>query len=120
MLGGEQDIEPVRGIARPPLTPIDYDNSPAMLARGAELYASSCAMCHGGEASSGGAIADLRYSTEATFAIFDEIVREGAFADLGMPALGSVLTERNVEAIRNYVLSRRAAALANRGSEPIL
>jgi quinohemoprotein ethanol dehydrogenase len=113
VLGGDRNIEPVRGAARPSPTLIDYDDSPDELARGAELYASRCVMCHGGSASSGGAIADLRYSSEATFAQFGAIVREGAYASLGMPNLGGVLSERETESIRNYLLSLRAALIAD-------
>jgi quinohemoprotein ethanol dehydrogenase len=107
VLGGEQDIEPVSGIPMPALTAIEYDESPGTLALGADLYAKRCAMCHGGSASSGGAIADLRYSSEATFAILANIVRGGAYASLGMPDLGSVVSESDVDAIRNYLLSLR-------------
>lgn len=113
MLGGNQDIVPVSGIEMPPLTAIDYDDTPAELAAGADLYAARCIMCHGGGASSGGAIADLRYSTEVTYGIFDEIVREGLYAGLGMPDLGDLLTERETESIKNYLLSQRAALMTN-------
>ena len=105
--GGEQDIEPVSGIPMPALTAIEYDESPGTLALGADLYAKRCAMCHGGSASSGGAIADLRYSSEAPFAILANIVRGGAYASLGMPDLGNVVSESDVDAIRNYLLSLR-------------
>ncbi|MGD8340419.1 MAG: PQQ-dependent dehydrogenase, methanol/ethanol family [Gammaproteobacteria bacterium] len=110
-LGGDQNTIPVRGLGMPPLTPIDYDDSPAAIARGADLYARYCVMCHGGGASSGGAIADLRHASEATFGLFDEIVRGDVYAGLGMPNLSGVVTEREVVAIRNYLLSLRAALI---------
>ena len=73
----------VKVLSAPKWRPTSFKYSwPALLARGADLYASRCAMCHGGGASSGGAITDLRYSTEAVYGIFDEIVREGAYAGL--------------------------------------
>jgi quinohemoprotein ethanol dehydrogenase len=108
VLGGDRDIEPVHGIDKPRLTSIEFEASDAEIARGADLYASRCAMCHGGGASSGGAIADLRYSTQATFDIFDQIVRDGAYTGLGMPRLGDVLTVRETQAIKRYLLSLRA------------
>jgi quinohemoprotein ethanol dehydrogenase len=107
-LGGDRDIEPVHGIDKPRLTAIEFEASDAEIARGADLYASRCAMCHGGGASSGGAIADLRYSTAATFDIFEQIVRDGAYSGLGMPRLGDVLTVRETQAIKRYLLSLRA------------
>jgi PQQ-dependent dehydrogenase (methanol/ethanol family) len=111
VLGGDSTIEPVHGIAKPAPTPIEYDDSHETLARGSDLYAQRCAMCHGGSASSGGAIADLRYSTEATYALFDTIVRDGAYASLGMPNLGSIVSESEAGDIRNYLLSLRAGLI---------
>jgi alcohol dehydrogenase (cytochrome c)/quinohemoprotein ethanol dehydrogenase len=100
-------------VAKPALTPIAYDDEPETLARGSDLYAKRCAMCHGGSANSGGAVADLRYSPEATYAIFDNIVRNGAFTGLGMPNLGSVVSESEAGDIRNYLLSLRAGLIEN-------
>jgi quinohemoprotein ethanol dehydrogenase len=114
VLGGDANIEPVRGIDLPAPTAIDHDDSPAEIARGANLYAKYCVMCHGGGASSGGAIADLRYASEATFAIFDQIVRGDVYSGLGMPDLSEVVTEGETEAIRNYLLSRRRALIDER------
>jgi quinohemoprotein ethanol dehydrogenase len=108
VLGGNRDIEPVHGMEMPALTAIDYDDSADVIARGSDLYASRCVMCHGGGAASGGAIADLRYATAETYAIFDRIVREGALAGLGMPNLGEVVSASEADAIRNYLLSLRA------------
>src|SRR5690606_2132590 len=85
VLGGSKPIAPPAGQPRPALSAIAFDDDPALLARGADLYAARCVMCHGNGAASGGAIADLRYASEATFAIFHNIVREGAYAGLGMP-----------------------------------
>jgi len=112
VLGGDRDVEPVHGAAKPALTAIDYDDTAAVIAQGADLYARRCAMCHGGGANSGGAIADLRYATAATFGIFERIVREGAYAQLGMPKLGVVLSASEADAIKSYLLSLRAALIA--------
>jgi len=111
VIGGDRNIEPVHGMAKPPLTPIDYDAAPDVIARGSDLYASRCAMCHGGGGASGGAIADLRYATEATYGIFQSIVRDGVYTGLGMPNLGAVVSENEADAIRNYLLSLRAGLI---------
>ena len=108
VLGGDQAIEPVAGAALPALTEIDHDDTPAMLARGADLYGKRYVMCHGGGAVSGGAIADLRYSTDATYRIFQSIARDGGYAGLGMPNLGGIVSAPETEAIKNYLLSLRA------------
>jgi quinohemoprotein ethanol dehydrogenase len=111
VLDGEQDFEPVHGIERPALTPVEYDASEAQVAEGADLYGQRCSMCHGGGAASGGAITDLRYATPDTYARFQSIVREGAYLELGMPSFNRWLTADQVDAIRSYVLSRRDALI---------
>lgn len=107
-LGGDQNIIPVTGIAMPELTAIEFDDSPEFLNYGADKYTEYCFVCHGTDAESGGVIADLRYASEATYSIIHNIVREGAYTGLGMPNLGKYVTEDDVNAIKNYILSRRA------------
>ncbi|HLF09757.1 MAG TPA: PQQ-dependent dehydrogenase, methanol/ethanol family [Gammaproteobacteria bacterium] len=108
VLDGARDFQPVRGIEKPALSIMEFEASPEQLARGADLFGQRCAMCHGFAAASGGSIADLRYAAPATFEIFDRIVRQGAYIDLGMPAF-DWLSEADVDAIRSYVLSLRQA-----------
>ena len=112
-LDGERDFAPVLGMPLPALTEIGFDDSPALLKRGAEEYSVRCLLCHGIEAASSGVIADLRYASEGTFAIFHEIVRKGAYTSMGMPNLGEFVSEEDAEAIKNYILSRRAALMKN-------
>jgi quinohemoprotein ethanol dehydrogenase len=102
---------PVRGIDRPAPTPIENSAAAAQITRGAELFGQRCSMCHGVAAQSGGSIADLRYAAPATFDAFENIVRRGAYVELGMPRF-DWLTDADVAALRGYVLSRRAALLA--------
>jgi quinohemoprotein ethanol dehydrogenase len=111
VLDGDAAFEPVRGIDKPALTVIEHDSTPELIARGADLYGRRCSMCHGVAAASGGTIADLRYALPATFEIFNRIVRDGAYAGLGMPAF-DWFSDADLDAIRGYVLSRRAELLA--------
>lgn len=106
-LGGNKNIEPVHGMALPALTAIDFDASPAIQAQGADLYGERCASCHGRNGASGGALADLRYADAATFAIFQNIVRDGVYAPRGMPKLGAFLDEDEANAIKQYLLAQR-------------
>ncbi len=69
-------------------------------------------MCHGRNAQSGGSLADLRYAAPATYDIFQNIVREGAYSGLGMPNLGEYISEQEADSIKQYILSRRAALMA--------
>ncbi len=111
-LGGDEII-PVEGQPYPELTAIPFDDSPELLSTGWNLYEANCSSCHGTGAISGGPIADLRYASEATFDNIQAIVREGLYeASLGMPNLSALLSEDDVDAIRNWILSQRAALMA--------
>jgi quinohemoprotein ethanol dehydrogenase len=101
-------VEPVQSRARPAVTPLPSNAAPASVARGAKLYAESCAMCHGQGAASGGTIADLRYSAPAVFQDYRRIVIEGGLQSAGMPAFREWLTGEDAEAIRGFVLAQRA------------
>jgi len=111
-LGSDKNIVPVQGQPMNELTQIPFENDPELLARGEDLYGKHCMVCHGANAESGGSIADLRYATEATYDIFDNIVRQGAYTGLGMPNLGEWLTEEDTRALKNWLLSRRAEEMA--------
>jgi quinohemoprotein ethanol dehydrogenase len=110
-LDARATVPPVRGVERQRPEPIANDATPQQLARGAELFGQRCAMCHGIAAQSGGSIADLRYASPATMDVFERIVRQGAYTGLGMPAF-EWLSDDDVASLRGYVLSRRAALLA--------
>ena len=70
---------------------------------GRVLYDLHCMRCHGFNLVSGGAIPDLRYMTKEGHQVFDDIVRLGIFAPLGMVGFGDVLSKDEVINIQNYV-----------------
>jgi PQQ-dependent dehydrogenase, methanol/ethanol family len=111
VLDGDQNIQPVQGQPLPELTPVAYNDDPAVIKLGSDLFGERCAFCHGRNVQGGGSIADLRYASPATYDIFQNIVRGGAYASMGMPNLSQYLSEEEVEAIKNYILSRRAELL---------
>ena len=86
----------------------------ASVKRGLGLYTRWCSVCHGPGAESGGVLPDLRKSSPEILelASFARIVRDGAFLPRGMPSFGEFLSPDDVAAIRQYVLSRRAALVA--------
>jgi quinohemoprotein ethanol dehydrogenase len=51
-------------------------------------------------------VADLRYSTRETLDSFGAIVLGGARASDGMPSFKKILSAKDVEAIRAYVIAR--------------
>lgn len=105
------DIVPVEGQALPELTAIDFNDDPEVLAHGEDIYTAVCMLCHGLGGASGGALADLRYAAPATYDIIQNIVREGAYAGRGMPNLGHIVSEEDVDAVKNWLLSLRSDLL---------
>src|SRR5690606_16045695 len=111
VLDGDKNIVPVQGQPLPELTAVPFNNDPVIIQQGSDLFGERCAMCHGRNAASGGSIADLRYALPATYDIFQNIVREGAYTSLGMPNLGQYLDAQQADAIKQFILSRRAALM---------
>jgi quinohemoprotein ethanol dehydrogenase len=91
------------------VTPVGVTASPETLETGATLFAQWCAVCHGIGVAGGGATPDLRYSHPATFDKYRDIVLDGKYQAVGMPSFRKWLTSEDVDAIRAYVLTRRAA-----------
>jgi quinohemoprotein ethanol dehydrogenase len=111
VIDGTAKLEPVRGIERNALTHVEFKSTPDQLERGSALYARRCSMCHGVAAASGGTIADLRYALPATYDNMEQIVRQGAYQQMGMPKF-DFLTPEDLAAIKGYVISRREALMA--------
>jgi PQQ-dependent dehydrogenase (methanol/ethanol family) len=71
--------------------------------RGRALYHDYCAVCHGGNAISGGIVPDLRYRLDEIHPAWQSIVHDGALAGNGMPAWSEFLTREEVDLIEAYV-----------------
>ncbi len=104
-LGGKQRLPPVQARQRV-LDPPPNTASEKEVAAGMALYHRTCFACHGDTAVSGGVIADLRYTTQATHKIWDNIVLEGAFSSMGMVGFSDILTAADSKAIQAYVVKR--------------
>ena len=98
----------------PEVKPIEVSASKEQSEKGALLFARSCAVCHGVAAIGGGATPDLRYSQPAIYDRYPSIVLDGEFSSIGMPALKKWLSKDDVDAIRAYVLKRRAELQENK------
>ena len=109
-LGGKDQIPP--GLAQAPLPipkPPPQFGSPEMIERGRKLYgASICGTCHGMwmTVAAGGSVRDLRSLPQGLHDMWDQIVRGGAFQELGMPSFKATLSEEDARAIHAYVISR--------------
>jgi quinohemoprotein ethanol dehydrogenase len=102
-LGGKVQLPPL-----PPATPVP--NPPPLRAtedvvrRGGELFAQTCAQCHGQLAVGG--VKDLRFMTTETHAQFNDIVLKGTRVEKGMASFASLLKPEDAEAIHAYVIAR--------------
>ncbi|HEX2491483.1 MAG TPA: PQQ-dependent dehydrogenase, methanol/ethanol family [Blastocatellia bacterium] len=104
---------PKRSMAEAP--PIESNASPEMIDKGGALFTQWCAVCHGvGAVGGGGLITALPMSKPEVFKMYKEIVLEGDYSSRGMPAFGKWLGNEDVEAIRAYILKRRADLAAGR------
>jgi len=102
-LGGTGQLPPLAASAAIPPPP-RLRASEADVERGAQLYAQTCAGCHGQRAIGG--VKDLRHMDEATHARFEDIVLRGAYLEKGMASFADLLDEGQVSAIHAYVIAR--------------
>jgi quinohemoprotein ethanol dehydrogenase len=76
----------------------------AEVQRGAQLFAQTCAGCHGQRAVGG--VKDLRHMTRETHAKFNDIVLGGIYVDKGMASFKDLLNEQQVSDIHAYLIAR--------------
>ncbi len=76
---------------------------------GALLFNSHCFLCHGLNAVAG-SLPDLRYSNKAVLDSLPSIVLGGARESGGMPSFKRILSEKEVAAIRAYIIARAQEA----------
>lgn len=114
-LNGKESVMVAKLQPLPPPSPIESKASAEMIARGGDLFARNCAVCHGIAAlGGGGVLPDLRSSSPATFNSYQKIILDGTLANEGMPSFKHSLNAEDVEAIRAYVISRRNELTANK------
>jgi quinohemoprotein ethanol dehydrogenase len=112
-LGGDAEL-PEQEAAERELAALEVDVDAETVQRGNQTYHRWCATCHGVGAVSGGVLPDLRKAEPGVYDILDEVVLRGALLQNGMPRFDVWLRRDDVAAIRSYLLSRRAALLAER------
>jgi quinohemoprotein ethanol dehydrogenase len=96
---------PPFGHKEPPVPAITTKQNPQTVHKGALLFNSNCFFCHGLNAVAG-PLPDLRYSSKETLDSLASIVLGGALTSDGMPSYKKILTAKEVEAIRAYIISR--------------
>jgi quinohemoprotein ethanol dehydrogenase len=102
-LGGSRELPPLAAsepVEPPPL----LRASEAQVQAGAQLYAQTCAVCHGQRAIGG--VKDLRHMSAETHGKFDDIVLKGIYVDKGMASFADLLGKEEVDAIHAYLIAR--------------
>ena len=94
------------------LAAIPAEFEPEAVQHGSDVYHRWCLVCHGPGAVGGGVLPDLRMAKPAIYETLDAIVLGGAFQANGMPRFDQWIGSEEVDAIRTYLLARRAALLA--------
>ncbi len=102
-LGGTKQLPPLKA-EEPVSPPPRLTASEAEVRKGAQLYADTCALCHGPRAVGG--VKDLRHMSPEAHAAFNQIVLGGAYVDKGMASFDDILSEEDAEAIHGYLISR--------------
>ena len=89
--------------------------SPATVAKGGQIFETTCSVCHGGTARSSGVLPDLRRSPVlANQQLWQDVVHDGALKQNGMAGFSKWLSRDDVEAVRAYVAGR-SKVLADKG-----
>jgi quinohemoprotein ethanol dehydrogenase len=119
-LGGSAELPPAPPPApRPVLDPPSAIASETTVARGRDLFAGNCQMCHEPPAANRGVFPDLRYSPMINTAeAFRAVVIEGLLQPRGMASFQSRLTADDAEAIRAYVIARAHTLKAGTPTRP--
>ncbi len=102
-LGGSKQLPPLPPAATIPEPP-PLRASEETIRQGAEVFARTCAQCHGQLAIGG--VKDLRFMDREAHAQFNDIVLKGTRVNKGMASFASLLNEQEVEAVHAYVISR--------------
>ncbi len=82
--------------------PPAIDATPEVIASGELFYHTWCSSCHGAGATSGSALPDLKYLSAGAHARWESIMRDGAYASLGMPGFDHVLSETDSAAVEAF------------------
>ncbi len=90
-----------------------FDDSPAALAKGGELFAANCSSCHGAnlEGGIGPNLTDAEWIHGGTFDEVFSTIDKGVAAK-GMPTWGPILGPKKIGTLASYILSKQGSAPA--------
>jgi PQQ-dependent dehydrogenase (methanol/ethanol family) len=105
-LGSNKELAPLNVIKRKLFPPAQTGTAEEII-QGRSKYQSFCFNCHGDTVISGGVLPDLRYSPyNFTKGSWKQVVLGGQLSSKGMVSFKSMLSEKEVEFIRHYVVKR--------------
>jgi quinohemoprotein ethanol dehydrogenase len=103
-LGGTAKLPPLAASKAIPPPPPLRGYTEATIARGAQLFADTCSVCHGKSAIGG--VKDLRHMTAETHGRFNDIVLKGLYLEKGMASFADLLKPADADAIHGYLIAR--------------
>lgn len=111
--GGNVELPDLPKFTQRPIAPPNQFGAPELVDRGAQVFADTCAICHGRGGAARSSFPDLR-RTPALHdqAAFDSIVLEGALSANGMVSFRDKLQPGDTEALRAYLIGQAWRALA--------
>ena len=114
-LDGKAPYDVVRPEPSPAVV-VDETWSPAVVARGQQIFETTCSFCHGATARSSGVLPDLRRSPVLTDKqVWQDVVHDGMLKDRGMVGFGKWMSREEIESVRAYVAGR-SRVLAKQGT----
>lgn len=106
-IGGKTELPKIAKLAPAPANPPKESFTVEQIARGDQLFARECWVCHGPGAVSSGVVPDLRRSgTLASAEVWNSVVIGGMLKDRGMISFSPYLSNTEAEDIRAYVAHR--------------
>ena len=117
-LDGKHELPPPVEQQPPMPEPAPVTADARVVEHGEVLYQRHCSYCHGDGLRTGGVTPDLRWSRPEIHRIWQDIVRGGILASLGMVSFADYISEEDAEAIRQYVLSEANRLYAERNPDP--
>ena len=105
-LDGAAKLPPVPAALVKTLSDAPDTADAATVDRGFHIYSRYCNSCHGDAAVAGGITPDLRYSPLLKTDGFFAVVLGGALKDNGMVSWGPVMSHKDAEDVRAYIIHR--------------
>jgi quinohemoprotein ethanol dehydrogenase len=104
-IDGKEALPPMPAAKPVPAPPVQQATK-EQIDQGRTLYAQYCSFCHGGGATSGGSVPDLRHMDAETRQYFVGIVLGGMREERGMPNFVDRLSIEQANAIHAYLVKR--------------